>query len=103
VSPTFGPSSDPLTHSSLAVGGQAYTILTSEGGQALTLAGSGAGVVTSVFGSVYTVATSAAASAASSATSNAAYGSPSLGFTSSHALGIATLIGGTLVGALMTL
>jgi len=89
----------------LAVGGHAVTVVTSVGGEALTLAESGAGVATSVFGSVYTVATSAAGSVASGAvqSSNAAFGSPSLGFTSSHAIGIAAVIGGTLVGALITL
>ena len=92
-----------LMHPLLAVGGHAFTIVTSVGGQGLTLAESGAGVVTSVFGSVYTVATGAAASAASSAaSSNAAYGSP-LAFTSLHAVGIATVIGGALIGTLITL
>jgi hypothetical protein len=80
-------------------------VVTSVGGEGFTLAESGAGVATSVFGSVYTVATGAAGSAVSSAvhSSNAAYGSPSFGFTSLHAVGIATIIGGTLVGALITL
>jgi hypothetical protein len=98
---------------SLASGGHTYTIITSEGGPAFTLADSGAGgVVSTVYGSVYTVepnpagtATNPAASTASSGvhSSSAAYGSPSLGFTVSHAIGIATIIGGTLVGALITL
>lgn len=110
---------DPLTHSLLDVGGKEYTILTSVNGPAYTLTSAGAGVVTSVYGGVYTVATGAPAStttgpgqastatgsAASSAvhSSSAAFASPSLGFTSSHAVGIATMLVGTLIGALITL
>jgi len=47
----------------IAIGGSAYTVITSAGGQAITLAGSGAGVVTTFAGSVYTVATSPAGGA----------------------------------------
>ncbi|KAF5385275.1 hypothetical protein D9615_001431 [Tricholomella constricta] len=87
-----------------SVGGKAATIVTSVGGQAITLAGSAGGVATSFAGSVYTVATEAAGSAASQAThTNAAVGAPSFGFTSSHAIGLVTVVCSALVGAMITL
>lgn len=94
-----------LTHFLPAVGGQAVTIVTSVGGQAITLAGSAGGVATSFGGSVYSVATGAAGSAASNVvhSSNAAVGAPSFGFTSSHAIGLATVVCSALVGAMITL
>jgi len=85
-----------------SIGGSLATVITSEGGQAITLAGSGAGIVTSFAGSEYTVATAAAVSAAS-AHSNAAMGVHSFGITKSIVTGLASVAGGVLFGAWLTL
>jgi hypothetical protein len=58
------PGASPSLNSVIAIGGMAFTEVTSAGGAVITLAESGAGVVTTFAGSVYTVATAAAASAA---------------------------------------
>jgi len=81
-----------------AIGGSAYTVITSQGGDAITLAASGAGVATSKFGSVYTVATAAVASATkkSAATPSANMQAPLL-------IGIATVIFSTMFGAFITI
>ncbi|RDB28631.1 hypothetical protein Hypma_015631 [Hypsizygus marmoreus] len=88
-----------------SVGGKAVTVITSAGGQAITLAGDAGGVVTSFGGSVYTAATGAAGSAASDAlnSSNAAVGASPIGFTSSHAMGLVTVVCSALIGAMITL
>lgn len=81
-----------------AVGGQAFTVVTSAGGQAFTLATSGAGVATSVFGSVYTVATAAAQNS-----NNAALGMRGAGLSSPTVVGLLTVVGSALLGAVITL
>lgn len=82
-----------LPYFPLAIGGKAYTIITSEGGDAITLAASGAGVVTSKFGSVYTVATAAAATAVNNAAT------PSTSMQAPLLIGIATVMISTMLGA----
>jgi hypothetical protein len=83
----------------LAIGGKAYTIITSEGGDAITLATSGAGVVTSKFGSIYTVATAAVASA----TSKHSAATPSTSMQAPLLIGIVTVMISTIIGAYITI
>ena len=83
-----------------ALGGQAYTIVTSAGGEAITLATSGAGVVTSFAGSQYTVATSAAAA---DATSNAALGMHLFSVSVPLLTSLAVAFSGVFVGAWIVL
>jgi len=78
----------------LAIGGKAYTIITSEGGDAITLAASGAGVVTSKFGSLYTVATAAVATAVNNGATT-----PSTNMQAPLLIGIATVMISSMFGA----
>ncbi|KAJ3574082.1 hypothetical protein NP233_g1989 [Leucocoprinus birnbaumii] len=78
--------------------GHAFTVITSEGGQALTLAESGA--ITSVFGSVYTVATAAVLPSGSN---NAALGMQTAAVASPAIVGLVTVLGSALLGAVITL
>lgn len=80
---------------SLALGGKAYTIITSEGGDAITLATSGAGVITSKFGSVYTVATAAITAA------NNGAATPSTSMQAPLLIGIGTVMISTMLGAII--
>lgn len=91
----------PCANPSPAVGGKAFTIVTSAGGAAITLAGSAGGVLTTFGGQVFTAATQAAADVTSKA--NSAVGAPSSGFTSAHVIGLATVVCSALVGAIVTL
>lgn len=79
-----------------AAGGRAFTIVTSEGGQALTLAESG--IPTSAFGSIYTVATAAVLPSTSSSAATNMHA-----VTTSMIVGLVTVLGSALLGAVMTL
>ena len=75
----------------IAVGGEAFTIITSEGGKGFTLATSGAGVATSVLGSVYTVV----------ATNSAIV--PHAGVQTSLLVSLGSVLVSALLGMMMTL
>ena len=79
----------------IAIGGKAFTFVSSVGGDAITLAGDSPGIVTSKFGSVYTVATGAAASI----TGNSANTLPSLSLQTPLIAGLATVVLSTFFGA----
>ncbi|KAA1471607.1 hypothetical protein DENSPDRAFT_837638 [Dentipellis sp. KUC8613] len=90
VSPHASASFSVLNASLVAIGGKAFTEITSAGGAGITLAESGAGIVTSFAGSVYTAATQAAESAVSGASSAAGAASSAAGAASSAGAGAAS-------------